>query len=107
MNHYPIRSIRTRDWKLILNLTPEAKYAIHIDLAPRETKPGNWGAAASDPTAAAKVNRYHHRPAVELYDLVKDPHELHNFAQDPAHTNRVREMQEELEAWGRVQGEQP
>ncbi|MES2469958.1 MAG: sulfatase [Verrucomicrobiota bacterium] len=100
MNNYPMRSLRTRDWKLILNLTPDAKYTTHIDLAPRESKPGNWGtyweswvrAAESDPAAAATINRYHHRPSVELYDLNKDPHELQNLAQDPAQADRVREL---------------
>ena len=115
MNHYPMRSLRTRDWKLILNLTPDAKYTTHIDLAPRENKPGNWGtyweswvrAAASDPAAAAKVNRYHHRPAVELYDLTQDPHELQNLAEDPAQADRVRALRAELETWRRIQGELP
>ena len=115
MNNYPMRSIRTRDWKLILNLTPETKYTTHIDLAPPENKPGNWGtyweswkrAAESDPAAAAKVNRYHHRPAVELYDLNEDPHELQNLAEDPSQADRVREMRTELETWRRTQGEQP
>ena len=32
---------------------------------------------------------------------------LQNLAQDPAHTNRVLEMQAEWEAWRRIQGEQP
>ena len=43
INRHPMRSIRTRDWKLIPNLTPDATYTTHIDLAPRENKPDNWG----------------------------------------------------------------
>ena len=57
-----MRSIRTRDWKLIPNLTPDATYTTHIELAPRENKPDNWGtygeswvrAAASDPMPPPK-----------------------------------------------------
>jgi len=44
MNVYPMRGVRTKDWKLILNLHPEFKFTTHIDLAPRgDSKPGYWG----------------------------------------------------------------
>lgn len=106
-NRYPIRSVRTPGWKFILNLTPEAKYTTHIDLAPRGDKPGYWGgfwetwvrAAETDAAIAAKVQRYHQRPAVELYDLRNDPHELHNLAADPAQAERLQSLRKELESW--------
>lgn len=114
MNLYPMRSVRTRDWKLILNLKPELKFTTHIDLAPRDNKPGYWGgyweswirAAETNADVAAKVKRYHHRPAVELYDLRTDPHELHNLASDPTHASRVTQLRAELEDWMRAQGDQ-
>lgn len=113
MNQYPIRSIRTREWKLILNLTPEAEFTTHIDLSQRERQETKWGgfwtswvkAAETDAAIAALVKRYHRRPAVELYDLAHDPHELRNLADDPAQASRVRELREELEAWRRSQGD--
>jgi uncharacterized sulfatase len=115
INRYPMRSVRTQDWKLILNLTPQAKYTTHIDLEPRGKKPGYWGgywetwvkAAETDPQIAAKVRRYHHRPAVELYDLVNDPHELHNLAEDPQQAGRVKALRAELESWMRTQEPSP
>ena len=114
MNAYPIRSIRTRDWRLILNLKPEFEFTTHIDLAPRENKPGYWGgyweswvrAATTNAEAALTVKRYHQRPPVELYELRADPHEQHNVASDPQHANRVKEMRAELENWMREQGDQ-
>jgi N-sulfoglucosamine sulfohydrolase len=113
MNNYPMRSIRTQDWKLIQNLTPEANYTTHIDLAPKGNGTGYWGgfwetwekAAETDPAIAAKVNRYHHRPAVELYDLVNDPFELNNLAADPAQAERVKTLRAELDDWRRDQRE--
>jgi arylsulfatase A-like enzyme len=35
----------------------------------------------------------------DLYDLERDPHELHNLIDDPAHAGDVREMRQALEAW--------
>jgi N-sulfoglucosamine sulfohydrolase len=115
MNVYPMRSVRTTEWKLILNLHPEFKFTTHIDLAPREEKkPGYWGgfweswirAAETNVEAGAKVNRYHHRPPVELYDLRADPFEQHNLAMDPAQLDRVKELRAELEDWMRDQDDQ-
>jgi arylsulfatase A-like enzyme len=108
-NVYPIRSLRTDRWKYILNLHPEFAFTTHIDL------PGNLGqrayfstwetTAQSDPRAAALLQRYHARPAEELYDLDSDPHEQHNLAADPRHAERLRTLRDELEAWLREQGD--
>jgi uncharacterized sulfatase len=114
MNLYPMRSIRTKDWKLILNLKPEFTFTTHIDLAPRGNQPGYWGgyweswirAAETNAEIAAKVKRYHQRPAIELYDLRADPHEQHNVASDPAQARRVAQLRAELEDWMRAQGDQ-
>jgi uncharacterized sulfatase len=113
MNVYPMRSIRTRDWKFILNLHPEFEYHTHIDLAPRGDKPGYWGgfwsswtnAAETNAQAAFAVKRYFTRPAEELYDLRNDPFETNNLARLPEHAARVRSMRAELEAWMREQGD--
>lgn len=114
INVYPMRSVRTKDWKLIVNLTPEAKFTTHIDLVPHGKLPGYWGGfweswvrmAESSPDIAAKVQRYRHRPEMELYDLVNDPHEMSNLAADPAQFDRVRELRSELETWMTAQGDQ-
>jgi N-sulfoglucosamine sulfohydrolase len=108
-NIYPIRSLRTSEWKYIWNLNPEFAFTTHIDL------PGNLGqraywstweaASKTDPHAAALVKRYHARPADELYDLKADPHEQRNLAADPAQAARLREMRAELERWLHEQGD--
>ncbi len=113
MNVYPIRAIRTTDWKFILNLHPEFSFHSHVDLAPRDDKPGYWGgywsswtnAAKTNAYAAATVERYHQRPAEELYDLRNDPFETNNLAADPQHARRATSLRSELEAWMRSQGD--
>ena len=89
MNRYPIRAVRTRDWKYVRNLDPAAEHHTHMDKAAAGDGRDYWDSwvekAKTDPAAAAVVRRYHTRPAEELYDLRADPWELKNLAADPAH----------------------
>jgi len=108
-NVYPIRAVRTRDWKYIRNLHPEFQHHTHIS---RSSGPSGlvywktWIAAAKEnPTAAAIVKRYAERPAEELYDLATDPHEQRNLAADPRHTARLAALRADLEAWMKQQGD--
>jgi N-sulfoglucosamine sulfohydrolase len=114
MNVYPIRALRTADWKYILNLHPEYKFTTHIDLAHKnETRPGYWGgywqswleAAKSNVSAAAIVKAYHQRPAEELYELSADPYEQTNLANDPKHSGMKAQLRAQLENWMRDQGD--
>lgn len=109
MNRYPIRSIRTREWRYTRNLDPTAEHTTHIDKAPANEGRGyfeSWVVKArTDPLAASIVDRYHHRPAEELYDLRVDPWEQHNLAADPAHTTTLEPLRAALDAWMREQGD--
>lgn len=108
-NVYPARSLRTDRWKYILNLHPEFAFTTHIDL------PGNLGqrafwstwesAAQTNEQAAAIVQRYHARPAEELYDLAADPHEQRNLAADARHATQLRQMRSRLQEWMRESGD--
>lgn len=113
MNVFPMRSIRTTEWKYILNLHPEFSFHTHIDLAPTNNRPGYWGgywnswtsAAATNKQAAFLVKKYHARPAEELYDLKNDPFEVNNLAKDSKHSERLKILKAELEAWVHKQGD--
>ena len=110
MNEYPIRSMRTRDWKYIRNLTPDAEYHTHIDKAKPVDGRGYWDSwvarAATDAHAAEIVRRYHHRPAEELYDLAADPWEQRNLASDPAQASHLIALRAELDAQMRAEGDE-
>ena len=103
MNRYPIRAVRTRDWKYIRNLDPAAEHHTHVDKAAagdgRDTGTRGSTKARTDPAAAAVVRRYHTRPAEELYDLKADPWELKNLAADPAHADMLKALRADLDAW--------
>lgn len=109
MNAYPMRSVRTRDWKYIRNLQPDARYSTHIDLGKPVDGSEYWQswveAGRTDPAAAAVVNRYHSRPAEELYDLRADPFEQHNLAVAPEHANVLSRLRRQLDDWMRAQGD--
>jgi len=110
MNVYPIRSARSREWKYIRNLKPDAEHTTHIDKAQPSSGRTYWDSweqrAKSDPAAAAIVERYRRRPAEELYDLKADPLERRNLASDPAHAQTLAGLRAELDAWMRSQGDE-
>jgi N-sulfoglucosamine sulfohydrolase len=109
MNVYPIRSIRARDWKYILNPHPEFAHTTHIDLAKDRDGLKYWqswvSAAKTNDHAARQVARYQKRPREELYDLRVDPYEQRNLAFEPAHAGQLEELRDRLERWMREQND--
>lgn len=112
MNRYPLRAVRTRDWKYIRNLDPAGEHHTHVDKGTNPDADGrnyfdSWVAKAkTDPGAAAVVKRYHTRPAEELYDLTADPQELKNLAADPKHADQLKALRADLDAWMKDQGDE-
>ena len=59
-----------------------------------------WEAAAeSDSQARWLTDRYQHRPAIELYDVPRDPYCLKNLANDAAQAETVRRLDKVLRQW--------
>jgi len=105
---YPIRSIRDKRYKLILNLTPEAEYfEKHLmDIKNRKQVWANWlESAETDSKARFLVDRYVKRPAIEFYDMKEDPWELNNLADKEKYKEMIAEMKIELEQWMLQQGD--
>ncbi len=103
-NHCPARTIRTPIYRYILNIDPETTFTTHIT----GCKSGahylpHWDSwvekAKSDKKAKAIVHAYQHRPAEELYDLEKDPHEMNNLAGNPEYIQIVKDLRTELSQW--------
>jgi len=108
MNRNPMRCIRTMQFKYILNLTNN-NYTTHIDAGNGPDGRDYWNSwvklAQTDPAAAALIERYHHRPVEELYDIRRDPYEQRNLAADPAHHDTLVNLREKLKQWRIQQGE--
>lgn len=98
---YPIRSIRDKRYKLIVNLTPEAPYLEKHVMNSKVWTCWKYG----DEHASAMAERYVHRPAVEFYDTEKDPWELNNLASDKKYAKRIADMKQALEQWMNEQGD--
>ncbi|MCH9656456.1 MAG: sulfatase-like hydrolase/transferase [Planctomycetes bacterium] len=80
--YYPMRTIRTRDFKLIWNLEWRSKYPLPIDTLSRAT--WNETLRLQEPLLGQRtVKKFLFRDEVELYDLKNDPDEVINLACQP------------------------
>jgi N-sulfoglucosamine sulfohydrolase len=96
--YYPMRMIRTRQHKYILNLAHQLEYPFASDLYGSPTwqgvlKRGDKRLGQRD------LNSFLHRQREELYDLDKDPNELQNVAGDPSYAGVLKELRSRLREW--------
>ncbi|HEY9715573.1 MAG TPA: sulfatase [Chroococcales cyanobacterium] len=96
--YYPMRAMRTRQYKFIRNLANELPYPISTDI---KNSP-SWKAIVQQgaPLGTRSLNSFLHRDAEELYDLSKDPQEVHNVAGDSQYKNIASEMRDQLDTFG-------
>ena len=104
-DYFGIRSAATKQYRFILNLTPEAEFNNVNTNAGNQIWQSWKSAANSNPFAAQRVYDYQHRPAEELYDIVNDPYEFKNLANDPAYATIKKELSNALEQWMLQQGD--
>jgi N-sulfoglucosamine sulfohydrolase len=94
--YYPMRALRTRQYKYILNVAAELPYPIAGDVASSPS----WQAITAHPgtkLGGRTLDAFLHRPREELYDVTRDPQELTNLAGDPAHQSVLEQMRAELQ----------
>jgi len=105
---YPIRNIRDTKYKLLLNLTPDKNYYIKYMMNPAK-KDSYWMGwlAAGETSANIKklTDRIVKKPAVEFYDLQKDPYELNNLANNPSYKKQINTYTIKLKEWMKQQGD--
>ncbi len=101
-NRYDIRrAIRSDRYRLIKNFMPEMPYQQQQDFL--EQMPlvkdilRRNGNGMLTPEEAAWLAPS--KPEIELYDLKKDPFEIHNLAQDSAYAQQIFKMQKDLRLW--------
>jgi arylsulfatase A-like enzyme len=109
-NHCPARTIRTSTHRYVFNLSPDTLFTTHIT----GCKSGphylpHWDSwverAKSDDRARQLVQRYQHRAQEELFDLVNDPFEMNNLAQQPDQARLVQSLRAQLAEWCKAQGD--
>ena len=96
--YYPMRMVRTRTHKYILNLAHQLPYPSASDL----WHSASWQSVLkNDIKMLGQRSReaYEHRPKEELFDVVSDPNELKNLATDPKSAEMLKELRGKLRAW--------
>ncbi|KAK7087182.1 N-sulphoglucosamine sulphohydrolase-like [Littorina saxatilis] len=99
--YYPMRVVRTPQYRLIHNLNYKGPYGMATDIYGSPTfldilnrtmtgQPTHW---------FKTLDQYYYRPQWELFDLHSDPQELHNLADDPGHQSVMNELRAELLSW--------
>lgn len=96
--YYPMRAVRTRTHKLILNLASPLAFPLAEDIFASPT----WQSIRYHVDARLgdrSLEAYRRRPAVELYDVVHDPGESRNLADAPAYALVVRDLTQRIRDW--------
>ncbi|UCD51666.1 MAG: sulfatase [Phycisphaerales bacterium] len=96
--YYPMRVVRERRYKLIWNIAHGLEYPFASDLWASATWQGNLK-RGNTTYGKRTIDAYLHRAKFELYDLQNDPHEAVNLAHDPAHQDKLKQMQVKLKAF--------
>lgn len=106
MNRTPLRMIRNKRFKYIINLAPDVKYTTHLD---KGVNTGYWPSwvekSFQNDHARAVLSRYHFRPIEELYDVLADPDEKRNLAFNPNYQELMEELRSQMSEWRKFQGD--
>ncbi|MCM2375109.1 sulfatase family protein [Aporhodopirellula aestuarii] len=97
-DYFGIRSVRSEKFKYIWNFTPEVEFQ-NACTGSKEFQSWKAKAKAGDARAAELVHRYTHRPEVELYNIVDDPLEMNNLADNPEYAEVMTQLRGELDQW--------
>ncbi len=103
---YPVRSVRSKQYKYILNLNSNSSF-LNTVIASSNGIYQNWlKITENDPEMRNYVRRYTRRPKEELYDVVNDPFEIINLAENPVYASVKSRLISELTHWMKVQGDE-
>jgi len=95
----PIRSVRSERYKYIRNLNPDGLFTNNVT----EKGQGGWFSwleqAQTDAVTKQRTQHYQKRPYEELYDLLNDPYELNNLANDAGLQSQKVYLSTQLDTW--------
>ncbi len=98
-NYWPTRFLRTRRYKYHRNIAWKLDFPFASDLYSSLTFESVRNMPAPVMVGHRPLKNYIVRPAEELYDLEKDPLEVHNLANEDSHKSLLCELRDELEQW--------
>ncbi|MBI3836725.1 MAG: sulfatase [Planctomycetia bacterium] len=97
--YYPMRAVRTRQYKLIWNIAHPLPFPFASDLWRSPTWQDVFAKGPQAIYGKRTVAAYINRPRFELYDLEQDPDELQNLASDPRHAATVAQLKAKIKAF--------
>jgi N-sulfoglucosamine sulfohydrolase len=96
--YYPMRGVRTRQYKYIRNLFPELSFPFSTDLFGSETWRSVRNAGVNARIGRRPAEQYLHRAPEELYDITADPDELNNLARVSQHQTALAQLRADVTA---------
>ncbi len=99
---FRLRTVRDARYRYIHNFTPDRPFLQHNDYKERQYPVWNLikELAAQDKlTPAQALLAAPSMPEEELYDLEKDPHQIHNLAKSPEHYQTLERLRSVLDQW--------
>jgi N-sulfoglucosamine sulfohydrolase len=99
--YYPMRALRTRQYKYILNLAHQLPFPIAGDVASSPS----WQAVQKQKSPRlgdVPLEAFLQRPREELYDLTQDPTESKNVVDDSEHSAALASLRKELQQFRRA-----
>jgi len=97
--YYPMRLVRTRQYKLIWNIAHGLPFPFASDLWRSATWQDGFANGPQAVYGRRTVAAYINSPQFELYDLEKDPDELVNLASDPRHAATLESLKAKIKAF--------
>jgi uncharacterized sulfatase len=96
-----IRAVRDQRFRYIRNFEPLKPYYQYMNTPEKGATMGEIRKAeeSGSLTPIGALFSAPRKPVEELYDVVNDPHEIHNLAEDPEYASRLREMRSALAQW--------
>jgi N-sulfoglucosamine sulfohydrolase len=94
--YYPMRVVRTRQYKLIWNIAHPLPFPFASDLWSSPTWQEARTKGLQGRYGQRTVAAYVHRPQFELYDIEKDPYESVNLASDPMYAATLAQLKAKL-----------
>ncbi|HEX6971646.1 MAG TPA: sulfatase [Limnochordia bacterium] len=96
-----VRAVRDKRYKYIRHYHPELPYLLWIPYRNRHpVMEEMWRLHLEGKLEGPQTLMFRSpRPVEELYDVVADPDEIHNLADDPAHRDTLQRMRRALDEW--------
>ena len=96
-----IRCVRDKRFKYIKNFQPEKPYAQLIEWMDRMPTMQEWRRLAAEDKLEGPQKLFFQetKPVEELYDILVDPHEVNNLADDPEYKDDLIRMRHVLDNW--------